>query len=114
MMSLEELSAMAKELATKAKENKLTMDEYSGGTFTVSNLGMFGLDNFVAIINPPEAGILAVGKMEDTPVVRNGEVVIRPIMVLTLSYDHRVVDGAPAAQFIVRVKELMENPYLML
>ena len=114
MMSLEELSAMAKELATKAKENKLTMDEYSGGTFTVSNLGMFGLDNFVAIINPPEAGILAVGKMEDTPVVRNGEIVIRPIMVLTLSYDHRVVDGAPAAQFIVRVKELMENPYLML
>jgi len=114
MMSLEELSAMAKELATKAKENKLTMDEYSGGTFTVSNLGMFGLDNFVAIINPPEAGILAVGKMEDTPVVRNGEIVIRPIMTLTLSYDHRVVDGAPAAQFIVRIKELMENPYLML
>jgi len=114
MMSLEELGAMSKELATKAKENKLTMDEYSGGTFTVSNLGMFGLDNFVAIINPPEAGIIAVGKMADTPVVRNGEVVVRPMMTLTLSYDHRVVDGAPAAQFIVRVKELIENPYLML
>ena len=113
-MSIEEISAMAKELATKAKEGKLTMEEYNGGTFTVSNLGMFGLNDFVAIINPPEAGIIAVGKMEKKPVVRNDEIVIRPMMSLTLSYDHRVVDGAPAAQFLVRVKQLIENPCLML
>ncbi|MBQ4062367.1 MAG: 2-oxo acid dehydrogenase subunit E2 [Christensenellaceae bacterium] len=113
-MSIEEISAMAKELAAKAKEGKLMMEEYNGGTFTVSNLGMFGLDDFVAIINPPEAGIIAVGKMEKKAVVRNDEIVIRPMMSLVLSYDHRVVDGAPAAQFIMRVKQLMENPCLML
>ena len=114
LMSLEDISICAKELATRAKEGKLAMDDYKGGTFTVSNLGMFGIDNFTAIINPPEAGILAVGKVEKRPVVRNDEIIIRPMMTITLSYDHRIVDGAPAAQFIALVKEYIENPVMML
>ena len=75
---------------------------------------MFGIDEFTAIINTPESGILAVGKIEKTPVVINDQIVIRPIMHMTLTYDHRVVDGAPAAQFISRIKQYLENPYLML
>ena len=114
LMRLEEISACAKELAGKAKDGKLTMDEYKGGTFTVSNLGMFGIDSFTAIINPPEAGILAVGKMEKRPVVRDDEIVIRQMMTITLSYDHRLIDGASAAEFISKVKEYIENPVLLL
>lgn len=75
---------------------------------------MFGIDEFTAIVNPPQVGILAVGSMTDTPVVRDGQIVIRPMMNLVLTYDHRVIDGAPAAQFLSRVKELLENPYLMI
>ncbi|WP_046442020.1 2-oxo acid dehydrogenase subunit E2, partial [Christensenella hongkongensis] len=92
LMKLEELSFMAKELAGKAKENKLALEEMSGGTFTVSNLGMFGLDEFTAIINTPESGILALGAITKTPVVIGDEIVIRPIMSMTLTYDHRIVD----------------------
>ena len=114
LMKLDEIAKVAKEQAIKAKENKLTMDDYSGGTFTVSNLGMFGIDNFVAIINPPETGILAVGAIVKKPVVRNDEIVIRSMMDITLSYDHRLVDGAGAAKFLKTVKEYIENPYLML
>ena len=113
-MRLEEISTKARELADKAKNNALQPDDYAGGTFTVSNLGMFGLDSFTAIINPPETGILAVGKIEKTPVVQDDLIVIRPIMSLKLSYDHRIVDGAPAAQFLARVKDYLENPCLML
>ncbi len=114
LMKLDEIAKVAKEQAIKAKDNKLTMDDYSGGTFTVSNLGMFGIDNFVAIINPPETGILAVGAIVKKPVVRNDEIVIRSMMDITLSYDHRLVDGAGAAKFLKTVKEYIENPYLML
>ncbi|MDR2246689.1 MAG: 2-oxo acid dehydrogenase subunit E2 [Treponema sp.] len=114
LLSLRELSAAIKELAEKSRTGKLRPDEYSGGSFTISNLGMFGLEEFVAIINPPEAGILAVGKIEDTAVAVNGSVEIRPVMKLTLSYDHRIIDGAPAAQFLVRIKEYLENPYKLL
>ena len=114
LMKLDEIAKVAKEQAVKAKDNKLTMDDYSGGTFTVSNLGMFGIDNFVAIINPPETGILAVGAIVKKPVVRNDEIVIRSMMDITLSYDHRLVDGAGAAKFLKTVKEYIENPYLML
>jgi pyruvate dehydrogenase E2 component (dihydrolipoamide acetyltransferase) len=121
LLSLGELAAAIKELSGKARSGGLQPDEYSGGSFTLSNLGMFGLEEFVAIINPPEAGILAVGKIEDTPVVvpahsGGGEktVEIHPVVKLTLSYDHRVVDGAPAAQFLVRIKEYLENPYKLL
>jgi pyruvate dehydrogenase E2 component (dihydrolipoamide acetyltransferase) len=115
LMSLEQLSLMTKELADKAKAGKLQPSEYKGGSFTISNLGMFGLDSFVAIINPPETGILAVGRIAKQAVVTGeDEIVIRPMMELTLSYDHRVVDGAPAAQFLAKVKQYLEQPYLML
>jgi pyruvate dehydrogenase E2 component (dihydrolipoamide acetyltransferase) len=119
LLSLKELALAVKELADKARKGGLQPDDYSGGTFTLSNLGMFGLEEFTAIINPPEAGILAVGMIVDTPVAVSGEdgkkaVEIHPVMKLTLSYDHRVVDGAPAARFLVRIKEYLENPYKML
>ena len=114
LMTLQEIGACSGELAAKAKENRLSPDDYTGGTFTVSNLGMFDVDSFTAVINPPEAGILAVGKIAKTPVVVNDEIVIRPIMTLSLTYDHRVVDGAPAAQFLKRIKELLQAPALLL
>jgi pyruvate dehydrogenase E2 component (dihydrolipoamide acetyltransferase) len=115
LMGLEEISAATRVLADKAKAGTLGPDEYKGGTFTISNLGMFGLDSFVAIINRPESGIIAVGRIAKTPVVDdNDEIVVRPIMELTLTYDHRVVDGAPAAQFLARVKAYLEQPYLLL
>lgn len=113
-LTLPELSTAIKELAEKARDNKLGPDDYTGGSFTVSNLGMYGLEEFVAIINPPESGILAVGKIEDTPIAVDGKVEIHPVVRLTLSYDHRVIDGAPAARFLARIKEYLENPYLML
>jgi pyruvate dehydrogenase E2 component (dihydrolipoamide acetyltransferase) len=106
---------MTKELADKAKTGKLLPDDYTGGSFTISNLGMFGLNSFVAIINPPETGILAVGRIAKTAVVTDDdEIVIRPMCELTLSYDHRVIDGAPAAQFLAQVKRYLEQPYLLL
>jgi pyruvate dehydrogenase E2 component (dihydrolipoamide acetyltransferase) len=119
LLNLKELAQAIKELADKARKGTLQGDECSGGSFTLSNLGMFGLEEFVAIINPPEAGILAVGKIEDTPVAVTGAdgkkvVEIHPVMKLTLSYDHRVVDGAPAAQFLSWIKEYLENPYKLL
>jgi pyruvate dehydrogenase E2 component (dihydrolipoamide acetyltransferase) len=119
LLGLRELSAAIKDMAEKARQGTLQPDDYSGGSFTLSNLGMFGLEEFVAIINPPEAGILAVGKIEDTPVAVTGAdgkkgVEIHPVMKLTLSYDHRIVDGAPAARFLFRIKEYLENPYKLL
>ena len=112
--SVVEIHAQVADLAGKAKEGKLTREEYTNGTFTITNLGMYDVDEFTAVINPPEAAILAVGKIADTPVVENGEVVIRPIMTLSLTYDHRIIDGAPAAQFLQYVKTLLQNPYLMM
>lgn len=114
LKSLDEISKESSELASKAKENKLQPEDYSGGTFTVSNLGMFDIDGFTAIINPPEAGILAVGKLAKQAVVVDDEIVIRKMMQLSLTYDHRIVDGAPAAQFLKRIKELLENPMLLI
>lgn len=114
LMRLGEISACAAELADKAKHGKLVPTEYTGSSFTVSNLGMFGLECFVPILNTPESGILGVGKIEKQPVVINDEIVIRPMMCLTLTYDHRVTDGAPAAQFLARVKQYLENPFLLL
>lgn len=113
-MTIGEIHDESARLIAKTKAGGLKKEEYSGATFTVSNLGMFGIDEFTAIINPPQVGILAVGSMTDTPVVRDGQIVIRPMMNLVLTYDHRVIDGAPAAQFLSRVKELLENPYLMI
>jgi len=113
-MSLAQLSEASKVLTLQAREGKLQPDDYKGGSFTISNLGMFGLDEFTAIINPPESGILAVGKIAKQAVVIGDELAIRPMMNLVLSYDHRLVDGAPAAKFLVRIKQLLENPCLML
>jgi len=97
LMSLEEISAVAAELIDKAKKGGLKPDDYSGGTFTITNLGMFEIDEFTAIINPPESAILAVGKIDRIPVVEGENIVIRPVMMLSLTYDHRIIDGAPAA-----------------
>jgi pyruvate dehydrogenase E2 component (dihydrolipoamide acetyltransferase) len=99
-----------RELAARAREKRLTPEEYTGSTFSVSNLGMFGIHEFTAIINPPEAGILAVGGIEDTPVVVDGEVVVRPRMRLTMSCDHRVIDGAQGARFLQTLKGMLEEP----
>ena len=97
----------------KAISKKLTLDDLSGGTFTVSNLGQFNIDFFVSIINPPETGILSVAKMKEKPVVIDGELAIRPILCLGLSADHRVVDGAVAAAFLQELQGTLENPFLM-
>lgn len=114
-LSLTEIGERTRELSVKARENGLSTDDYKGGTFTVSNLGMYGLYDFTAIINPPESGILAVGAIEKTPVVLDDDTIaVRPLMSLTLTYDHRVVDGAPAAEFLTRVKKYIEHPCLML
>ncbi len=112
--NLMELSAAIREKGEAARSGRLSPDDYQGGSFTLSNLGMYGLDDFVAIINPPEAGILAVGAVRETPAVVDGALCVRLQMTLTFSYDHRIVDGAPAAQFLMRIKELLEHPYLLL
>ena len=112
--SLTEISAEVKELASLAREGKLPMDALTGGTFTITNLGMFGIESFSPIINQPEVAILGVNTMEDKVVVVNGEICVRPIMNLSLTADHRVVDGSVAAQFMQRIKKLMENPALLL
>ncbi len=109
-----EISAEIRDLAARAKARKLMPEEYTGATFSVSNLGMFGIKEFTAIINPPEGGILAVGGANPTPVVRNGEIVIRNIMNVTMSCDHRVIDGATGAKFLQTFKQMLENPALML
>jgi len=112
--SLQEISKEIKELASLAREGKLPPEKLRGGTFTITNLGMYGIESFSPIINQPEVAILGVNTMEDKVVVINGEMCIRPIMNLSLTADHRVVDGSVAAQFLQRVKALMENPALML
>jgi len=109
-MQLWEISAMARELAGRARERKLTPEEYTGSTFSVSNLGMFGIDQFTAIINPPEAGILAVGGVEEKAVVIDGAVTVRKRMRVTMSCDHRVIDGATGAKFLQTLRRLIENP----
>lgn len=109
-----EISAEIKDLAAKARAKRLQPEEYTGATFSISNLGMFGIKEFTAIINPPEAGILAIGGAAPTPVVRNGEIVIRNMMNVTMSCDHRVVDGATGAKFLQTFKQMLEQPALML
>ena len=104
----------ARELAKKARERKLTPAEYSGGTFSVSNLGMMGIDQFTAIINPPEAAILAIGASETKPVWDNGAFVPRQRMRVTMSCDHRVIDGAVGARFLQTLRQLLEAPMMML
>jgi pyruvate dehydrogenase E2 component (dihydrolipoamide acetyltransferase) len=98
-----------RELTEKAQQAKLARGDLTGGTFTVTNLGMYDVDFFTPIINPPEAAILGVGKIIQKPIVVNGKIEIRPILTLSLSYDHRIVDGAPAAQFLQRIKQEIEE-----
>ncbi|MFL5593212.1 MAG: dihydrolipoamide acetyltransferase family protein [Gemmatimonadaceae bacterium] len=109
-MTLWEISAKARDLAGRARERKLTPEEYTGSTFSVSNLGMFGIDQFTAIINPPEAGILAIGGAEEKPIVIDGQLEVRQRMRVTMSCDHRVIDGATGAKFLQTVRRYIENP----
>ncbi len=111
--SLHEISREAKDLAGRARDRKLTPEQYTGSTFSISNLGMFGIDQFTAIINPPEAGILAIGAVESKPVAVDGQVVVRQRMRITMSCDHRVIDGATGAKFLQTVRRYIEHPLLL-
>ncbi len=112
--TIAELAADRAGLVDRARSSKLTQEDLADGTFTISNLGMFGVERFVAVLNPPQAGILAVGAIEERAVVRDGEIVARPMLELTLSCDHRSVDGSTASEFLGSVKTFLENPALML
>jgi pyruvate dehydrogenase E2 component (dihydrolipoamide acetyltransferase) len=109
-LSLWKISEKARDLAKRARERKLMPEEYTGSTFSVSNLGMLGIDQFTAIINPPEAGILAIGGVEEKPVVVDGQLEVRQRMRVTMSCDHRVIDGATGARFLQTVRRYIENP----
>jgi pyruvate dehydrogenase E2 component (dihydrolipoamide acetyltransferase) len=110
---LSEISNEMKDLAQRARDRKLKPDEYMGATFTVSNLGMFGIDQFTAIIDPPQGGILAVGAIEERPVLRDGEVTGRKHLRVTMSCDHRVIDGATGARFLQTLRRVIENPLML-
>ena len=112
--SLRKIAAESRALTERARTNKLRSDDLEGGTFTVSNLGMFDVDEFIAIINPPDAAILAVGAVTRRPVAAAGEVRIASLMKTTLSVDHRVADGAQAGPFMQEFKKLLENPVNLL
>jgi pyruvate dehydrogenase E2 component (dihydrolipoamide acetyltransferase) len=114
LRGLVEISQEVRELALRGREKRLQPEEYTGSTFSVSNLGMFGIHEFTGIINPPEAGILAVGGIEETPVAEEGEVVVRPLMKVTMSCDHRVIDGATGAAFLQTLKGMLEEPAAIL
>ena len=111
---ISEIAAEVRELAGRARDKRLTPDEYTGSTFSISNLGMFGIEEFTAVINPPEAGILAIGALEERPVIIDGELVVRARMRITMSCDHRVIDGAQGSRFLATLRELLEEPMSML
>lgn len=113
-LSLDEIEKEVKRLATRARDNKLGLDEMTGGTFTITNGGVFGSMMSTPIINAPQSGILGMHNIVERPVVENGQIVIRPMMYLALSYDHRIIDGRESVSFLVRVKQLLENPQMML
>jgi pyruvate dehydrogenase E2 component (dihydrolipoamide acetyltransferase) len=112
--TIAQLAAERVDLVARTREGKLRQEDLEGGTFTISNLGMYGVDRFVAVLNPPQAAILAVGAIEEHAVVREGELVARPVMELTLTCDHRSVDGATASEFLRTVKQFLEEPGLAL
>ncbi len=114
MKGVTEIASEVRDLATRARDKKLGPDEYSGSTFTLSNLGMYGIDHFQAVINPPEAAILAVGAVQQVPVVVDGELAVGTRMKATLSCDHRAVDGAVGAEFLAELRKLLEHPLLIL
>ena len=107
--TLREISARVKELVEKAIQSKLSKEDLTGGTFTISNLGMYDVDVFIPIINPPETAILGIGRIAERPTLVNDQLTTKPVMQLSLSYDHRIVDGAPAAQFLQNVKHVLES-----
>jgi pyruvate dehydrogenase E2 component (dihydrolipoamide acetyltransferase) len=113
-LTLAQISAAIRDLSERARTNKLTPEAMQGGTFTVTNLGMYDVDAFTPVLNPPEAAILGVGRVHRKPVAVADRVEIRTTMVLSLTFDHRVVDGAPAAKFLQRVKNILEHPYVLL
>jgi len=113
-LSIQEIADARGELVGRARDNKLRQGDLDGGTFTISNLGMFGVQQFIAVLNPPQAAILAVGSVEDRPVALGGEVVARSMMTVTLTCDHRTVDGADGARFLEDVKAFLEEPGLAL
>lgn len=113
-MAMFEIEQKVMELAGKARDNKLTVEEMSGGTFTITNGGVFGSLMSTPIINIPQSAILGMHKIQDRPMAINGKVEIRPMMYLALSYDHRIIDGRESVGFLVRVKELLEHPELLL
>jgi 2-oxoglutarate dehydrogenase E2 component (dihydrolipoamide succinyltransferase) len=113
-MSFAEIETTIKDFALRAQDGTLTLDDLRGGTFTITNGGVFGSLMSTPILNPPQVGILGLHKIEDRPIARNGEVVIRPMMYVALSYDHRIVDGRESVQFLVRIKELVEDPESLL
>lgn len=113
-LGMAEIESTIKELATKARDNKLTIDEMTGGTFTITNGGVFGSLMSTPIINIPQSAILGMHKIQDRPMVIDGKIEVRPMMYLALSYDHRIIDGRESVSFLVRVKELLENPELLL
>ena len=110
---LRQISEESRELIAKARDRKLAPEDYQGATFTISNLGMYGIDEFTAVINPPAATILAVGATQEKPVVVDGTVEVRPRMRVTLSCDHRAVDGTMGAEFLATFAEMLENPLRM-
>jgi pyruvate dehydrogenase E2 component (dihydrolipoamide acetyltransferase) len=112
-LALLTLAREARRLVEEARQRHLRQEDYTGATFAVSNLGTYDVTNFTAIINAPQAGILAVGRILERPVVRDGQIVVRPIVEITVSADHRVTDGVGAAEFLVEVKRFLENPVLL-
>src|SRR5207245_11374904 len=113
-LSIRELAQARAAVVDRARSGKLTLADLDGGTFTISNLGMYGVERFVAVLNPPQAAILAVGSVEDRVVAVDGQAVVRPRMEITLTCDHRAVDGATGAEFLMTVKQFLEEPGLAL
>ena len=113
-LSLGDINQRLRDLVSKAKSSSLSIDEIEGSTFTLTNLGMYDIDSFTAIKQQPEDGILALGAIKERPVVRDGSIVARPIMTACLTYDHRAIDGAPAAKFLKTFRDICENPYLLM
>jgi 2-oxoglutarate dehydrogenase E2 component (dihydrolipoamide succinyltransferase) len=113
-LSMADIEKKVIELAGKARDNKLSMDELTGGTFTITHGGVFGSLMSTPIINLPQSAILGMHKIQERPMVENGQVVVRPMMYVALSYDHRIIDGRESVSFLVRVKELLEHPELLL
>ena len=110
--TIAEIAVVRRDLVERSRSGALTPADFDGGTFTISNLGMYGVERFMAVLNPPQVGILAVGAIEDRAVVEDGDIVVRPRMELTLSCDHRAVDGAQASEFLATIKQLLQQPTL--